>query len=121
MDHPKAFIALCEAAQKRVKEIEVCDFIKGFENNQFDHLIDVRDAHEYAAGHIPQATHLSKGWCEAKIHEVVQDKDASIVLYCGGGNRSILAGDNLQKMGYTNVFSMKGGYKAWKAKDSPKK
>lgn len=113
MDHSKAFKALCEDAQKRVKELDVEEVIEGLKNGQFHYLIDVRDAHEYAAGHIPKATHLSKGWCEAKIHDVVEDTNATIVLYCGGGNRSILAGDNLQKMGYTNIYSMKGGYKAW--------
>ncbi|WP_367607818.1 rhodanese-like domain-containing protein [Legionella sp. W05-934-2] len=118
MQHSKEFIALCEDVKKRIKELNVDEVKQGLKKNRFDYLIDVRDADEFEAGHIPDALHLSKGWCEAKIHHHVNQKDASIVLYCGGGNRSALVADNLQKMGYTQVFSMIGGYKAWVNSDS---
>ena len=68
---------------------------------------------EFDVARIPGAIHLSKGWIEAKVHNHVADKNKQIILYCGGGHRSLLAGDNLQKMGYTNVYSMHGGIKDW--------
>lgn len=114
MQHSSDFINLCNDAKTRVKEISATEVAQNLTNKQIDFLIDVREADEFQAGHIPQAHHLSKGWIEAKIHQLVPDKNATIVLYCGGGNRSILAADNLQKMGYKNIRSMQGGYKAWK-------
>jgi rhodanese-related sulfurtransferase len=113
MQHSKEFIELCDEATKSINEISIDEVEQRLKNQTLDYLIDVRDSDEYANGHIENAIHLSKGWCEAKIHHHVDDKNASIVLYCGGGNRSALAALNLQKMGYANVYSMIGGYKAW--------
>jgi rhodanese-related sulfurtransferase len=78
-------------------------------------LIDVREESEWANGHLPNAEHLGKGIIERDIEQQVPNQEEKIVLYCGGGYRSALAGDNLQKMGYRNVISMDGGYKGWKA------
>jgi rhodanese-related sulfurtransferase len=78
------------------------------------HFIDVREDHEYAKDHAKGARHLGKGILERDIETVVPDKQASIILYCGGGYRSVLAADALQRMGYTNVVSMDGGIRAWR-------
>ena len=83
------------------------------EQNPDAKLIDVREDHEWQAAHAAGATHLSKGIIERDIETAVPDKNTELILYCGGGYRSALAGDSLQKMGYTNVFSMAGGWKAW--------
>jgi rhodanese-related sulfurtransferase len=77
-------------------------------------LIDVRESEEYAQGHAQGAVHLSKGVLELRIEGVVPDPDTPIMCYCGGGSRSLLAADNLRKMGYTNVASVAGGLRAWK-------
>lgn len=77
------------------------------------HLIDVREGEEWAAGHLPRAQHLCKGILERDIETTVPDFDAEIVLYCGGGYRSALSADNLQKMGYKRVMSLAGGWRAW--------
>ncbi len=78
---------------------------------QVDYIIDVRDHDEFAQGHIPSAVHLSKGWIEAKINQVVPSKDKTVILYCGGGNRSALAAENLVKMVTTHIYSLQGVYK----------
>jgi len=83
------------------------------------HLVDVREESEWAAGHIKGAVHLGKGIIERDIETKIPDKKAEIVLYCGGGFRSALAADNLQKMGYTNVWSMDGGWKGWIGNNYP--
>jgi rhodanese-related sulfurtransferase len=82
-------------------------------------LIDVREESEFAAGHLPGAIHLGKGVIERDIEGNVPDTGAKLVLYCGGGFRSALAADNLQKMGYTNVISMDGGFRVWREKNYP--
>ena len=83
------------------------------------HLIDVREDGEWAKDHVAGASHLGKGVIERDIEEQIPDKAAAIVLYCGGGFRSALAADSLQKMGYTNVISMDGGIRDWRAKGYP--
>lgn len=113
MQHSDEFKALCAKAQEKVKELTVAQTKQMLENSAIDYLIDVREQDEYSAGHIENAIHISKGWIEAKIHHHVPAKDKAIVLYCGSGNRSLLAAENLQKMGYANVYSMSGGYKGW--------
>lgn len=115
MQHSDEFNALCDDAKTRIKEITIDDVCTTLQSPDETYLIDVRDQDEYERGHLPGANFLSKGWIEAKIHHLVNNKNAHIILYCGGGNRSALAADNLQKMGYTHVLSMKGGFKAWMA------
>lgn len=82
-------------------------------------IIDVREKEEWEAGHIPNAIHLSRGMLEVEIEEKIPDYDAPLILHCGGGGRSALAAEGLQKMGYTNIRSMAGGFKAWKAAGLP--
>jgi rhodanese-related sulfurtransferase len=89
------------------------------DRNEKLNIVDVREESEFAAGHIPGATHLSKGVIERDIENAFPDKAAPLVLYCGGGFRSALAADNLQKMGYTNVISMDGGMRGWREKKLP--
>ena len=108
--HNAGFLAMVEDAKSRVKEIT----IDQFQQHQMPSvLIDVREDREWQAGHLPQAMHLGKGIIERDIEAVVQDKQQTLVLYCGGGFRSALAADMLQKMGYTDVLSLAGGYSAW--------
>jgi len=109
----KDFEMLFEDARTRVKELSLDEVEKLLTSTETFHLIDVRESNEFSKGYIPKAKHLSKGWIEAKIHTVVPNKNEKVVLYCGGGHRSLLAADNLQKMGYKKVYSMHGGIKGW--------
>ena len=113
LNHAPEFDRLCDDAKTRIREVSCGDVEAMLASGDDFHLIDVRDADEFESYRIEDAVFLSKGWIEAKIHTVVADKDAQIVLYCGGGNRSALAADNLQRMGYGNVLSMAGGIKTW--------
>lgn len=113
MQHTDAFRQLCDEYRQQINEIDNNTVRQWMAADKPFLFIDVRDADEFAAGHLDHAIHLSKGWLEAKIHHIAPDNDATIVLYCGGGNRSVLAAYNLQKMGYTDVYSMAGGYKGW--------
>ncbi len=113
MQHSSDFIALCDDAKSRIRECTADQAETLLNQANPPVLIDVRDQDEFAQGHLPGATFLSKGWIEAKIHHIVADKETPILLYCGGGNRSAIAADNLQKMGYQHVISMIGGYKGW--------
>ena len=112
--HSPAFVKLANDARQRINEVTIHDV-----NPRLDRagekfwLIDTREESEWAKGHLPRATHLSKGVIERDVEEKIPDKNAEIILYCGGGFRSALAADNLQKMGYTNVKSMDGGWRAW--------
>ncbi|WP_306519191.1 rhodanese-like domain-containing protein [Rheinheimera sp.] len=108
--HSPGFLALVNDAKSRVKEISIEEFLQ---HKQPSVLIDVREDREWQAGHLPQAMHLGKGIIERDIEQVVQDKQQTMVLYCGGGFRSALAADVLHKMGYTDVLSLAGGYSAW--------
>lgn len=113
MVHSNGFLALVNDAKTRVKEIDVKSYL-GMREAAIPHLlIDTREESEWNAGHIPGAIHLGKGIIERDIEKTAPDKSATLVLYCGGGFRSALAADNLQKMGYSNVISMDGGWKAW--------
>lgn len=112
LDHDPAFDALCNDAKTRISEINADDAHNKIANDDV-HLIDVRDADEFEKFRISGAQNLSKGWAEAKIHTLVKNKNDTIILYCGGGNRSALVADNLQKMGYSDVYSMQGGIKGW--------
>jgi len=112
-DHPQGFVNLVNDARKRIKEEDVRATKKRLDAGEKIQLIDTREDSEWTRGHIPGALHLSKGIIERDIEKTVPDKSATIVLYCGGGFRSALAADNLQKMGYTNVISMDGGWRGW--------
>ena len=119
MDHSKGFLALVQEAKKRVRETDVHDINKRQKQGQSFHLIDVREDNEWNASHLPGAIHLGRGIIERDIEKTIPDHNAEIVLYCGGGFRSALAADNLQKMGYTNVISMDGGFRVWKESGYP--
>lgn len=114
MDHSPEFLALVNDARTRVRETDVEGYLALKAAGEPHVLIDVREESEFAAGHIPGSIHLGKGIIERDIVGAVPDKNAHIILYCGGGYRSVLAADNLRKMGYANVVSMDGGWRAWK-------
>ena len=113
MDHPEGFLRLVQDAKKRIKETDFTDIKKKLDAREPMILVDTREDSEWARGHIPGALHLGKGIIERDIEKAIPDKDTTIVLYCGGGYRSALAADNLQKMGYRNVLSMDGGWRGW--------
>jgi rhodanese-related sulfurtransferase len=117
--HSPGFLNLVNDAKTRVKECTVDDVKARLDRGDRFHLIDVREESEYAAGHIPGAVHLSKGVIERDVEQKYPDKNAPLVLYCGGGFRSALSADNLRKMGYTNVISMDGGMRGWRDKKYP--
>ena len=111
--HSPRFLKLVEDSKKLVKEIGSADLKRKMEGGGVFHLVDVREAEEYAAGRIPGAQHLCKGIIERDIETAIPDVNAEIVLYCGGGYRSALAAESLQKMGYQRVRSLAGGWRAW--------
>ncbi len=113
MAHSSQFLKLVQDAKNRVKETNVADVKRRMDAGEKFVLIDTREDNEWTKGHLPGAVHLSKGIIERDIEQRVPDAGAKLILYCGGGFRSALAGDNLQKMGYTNVESMDGGWKGW--------
>jgi len=113
MQHSQEFLKLVNDAKTRVKETNAVETKKWLDAGEKFHLVDVREESEWARGHLPGATWLGKGIIERDVESKIPDKNAKIVLYCGGGFRSALAGDNLQKMGYTNVISMDGGWRGW--------
>jgi rhodanese-related sulfurtransferase len=117
MQHSEEFLAVVNDAKTRICEISVEDSIGRMEHGA--QLIDVREDKEWHDGHASGAIHLGKGIIERDIVNTIPDKSAEVILYCGGGYRSALAADMVQKMGYTNVFSMAGGWKAWKASEAP--
>jgi rhodanese-related sulfurtransferase len=117
--HSPAFLALVDDSKARVKEVDVAQTLARLKANPKAVLIDVREDNEWAAGHAAQAKHLGKGIIERDINEAVPDTGTELILYCGGGFRSALAGDALQKMGYTNVRSMAGGWRAWNDAGAP--
>jgi len=114
MKHSEGFLKLVNDAKRRIREVTVPETQKRTAENPAAKLIDVREDTEWQAGHAAGAVHLGKGIIERDIEEKVPDKTTEIILYCGGGYRSALAADVLQRMGYTNVFSMAGGWRAWK-------
>jgi len=113
MKHAAGFLMLVNDAKSRVKETNVAEVKKRLDAGEKFVLVDTREGNEWARGHLPGAVHLCKGIIERDIEAAVPDKSAEIILYCGGGFRSALAADNLQKMGYTNVISMDGGWRGW--------
>jgi rhodanese-related sulfurtransferase len=110
--HSPGFLALVNDAKKRIREIDIEEYKRLREIGEPGQLVDVREDHEWQAAHAAGAIHLSKGVIERDIEKTIPDKSAKLVLYCGGGFRSALATDNLQKMGYTNVISLDGGWRA---------
>ena len=113
MDHSPAFLKLVQDVKKNVKETDVPTIKKRLEKGDRFVLVDVREDNEWEKGHIKGARHLGRGILERDVEKAIPQKDAEIVLYCGGGFRSALSADNLQKMGYTNVWSMDGGWRGW--------
>ena len=111
--HNPRFLKLVEESKKNVKEIGAAALKQKIEGGGLYYLVDVREAQEYAAGRIPGAKHLCKGIIERDIETEIPDLNAEIVLYCGGGFRSALAGESLQKMGYKRVLSLAGGWREW--------
>ena len=114
MKHNPGFLKLVGAARARIKECTVGEAKARLDRGEVAHLIDVREDHEFAKDHAKGARHLAKGIIERDIETAVPDKQAEIILYCGGGYRSALAADALREMGYTNVVSMDGGIQGWR-------
>ena len=112
--HSPRFLEVVNDAKKRVRELTVEDIKQKIDRGEKFYLVDVREESEWNQDHLPGAIHLGKGIIERDIEAKIPDTKAEIVLYCGGGFRSALAADNLQKMGYTNVISMDGGYSGWR-------
>ena len=119
MKHSPGFLAIVQDAKSRVRETNVAEVKRRLDAGDKFNLVDVREDSEWAKGHLPGAKHLSKGIIERDIETAIPDKNAEIVLYCGGGFRSALAADNLQKMGYKNVLSMDGGWRGWNEAGHP--
>jgi rhodanese-related sulfurtransferase len=117
--HSPGFEKICDDARKRIKEVSVQNVKKELGANQSFILIDVREDHEWLEGHIPEAIHLGKGIIERDIEERVPNKNSVLILYCGGGYRSALAAESIQRMGYKNIQSMAGGIRVWKDHDFP--
>jgi rhodanese-related sulfurtransferase len=117
--HPPRFLKIVDDAKTRVRETNVEQVKKKLDRGEKFILVDVREESEFAKDHLPDAIHLGKGIIERDIEARVPELSAEIVLYCGGGFRSALAADNLQRMGYTNVISMDGGIRDWREKGYP--
>ena len=119
MKHSEGFLNLVNDAKSRIREVTVEETRQRIGADPGVKLIDVREDNEWQASHARGADHLGKGIIERDIEEKVPDKSTELILYCGGGYRSALAADVLQKMGYSNVYSMAGGWKAWKESGAP--
>ena len=119
MKHNAKFLARVDHARQCIRECTVDEFVQARNESKSFTLIDVREEHEFAAGHIPGAIHLSKGVIERDIESSIPDQDERLVLYCGGGYRSAIAAESLVAMGYTNVISMDGGWRGWMDAEQP--
>lgn len=119
MKHSKGFLEIVNAAKRLVRETNVSAVRERMQRGETFVLVDVREDNEWEKGHLPGAVHLSKGIIERDVENAIPDPNADIVLYCGGGFRSALAAENLQRMGYTRVTSMDGGFKGWVAAGLP--
>lgn len=117
--HAPGFLAIVTASKARIKECTVADVLAKRAAGEPFVLVDVREESEFAAGHLPGAVHIGKGVIERDIEAKIPDPATPLVLYCGGGFRSALAADALQQMGYTNVLSMDGGWRAWTEQQLP--
>jgi rhodanese-related sulfurtransferase len=119
MHHSERFLAIVNDSKTRIHEISAPELRKKIDRGEKFALIDVREASEFAAGRLPGAQHMCKGIIERDIEKAVPDTATAIVLYCGGGFRSALAADNIQKMGYTRVLSLADGWRGWTEADFP--
>jgi rhodanese-related sulfurtransferase len=117
MQHSPEFEAIVDDAKTRIREVSVADAQERMKTGAT--LIDVREDNEYEAGHAAGSTHMGRGIIERDIVQTFPEKDTELILYCGGGYRSALAADMLGRMGYTNVWSMAGGWKAWRDAGAP--
>ena len=113
MQHSEVFLRLVNESRARVRETNVREVKKRMDAGEKFTVVDVREDNEWARGHLPGAIHMGRGVIERDIETRFPDKKTELVLYCGGGFRSALSADNLQKMGYTNVISMDGGWRGW--------
>jgi rhodanese-related sulfurtransferase len=113
MAHAAQFLKLVNEAKKKIKETNVADVKRRIDAGEKFILVDTREDTEWASGHIPGAVHMGRGIIERDIETQVPDTGTKMILYCGGGFRSALVAENLQKMGYTNVESMDGGWRGW--------
>src|SRR5437660_9053423 len=117
--HSPRFLALVEDAKKRVRETNVDEVKARLDKGERLLIVDVREESEFARDHLPGSIHLGKGIIERDVEQRLPDVNAELILYCGGGFRSALAADALQKMGYSNVLSMDGGIRVWREKGYP--
>ena len=117
--HASGFLALVNEAKRAINEISIDEYNRRLATGEMLILVDVREDNEWLRGHLPGAIHLGKGIIERDIERTIPDKQATIVCQCGGGFRSALVCENLQRMGYTNTLSLDGGYKGWVAKGLP--
>jgi rhodanese-related sulfurtransferase len=117
--HPPRFLKIVDDAKSRVRELTVAQVKEKLDRGEKFTLVDVREESEWAKDHLPGAVHLGKGVIERDVEQRIPDTGTELVLYCGGGFRSALAADNLQKMGYTNVWSMDGGIRGWREAGHP--
>ena len=117
--HTPRFLRIVASARQNIRECAVQDVKAKIDRGEQFHLVDVREESEWAKGHLPGAIHLGKGVIERDVEKTIPDPQAEIVLYCGGGFRSALAAENLQRMGYENVISMDGGFRGWKEAGYP--
>ena len=112
-NHSPRFLQIVESARQNIRECTVQDVKARLDRGERLHLVDVREESEWEKGHLPGAIHLGKGVIERDVEQMIPDPQAEIVLYCGGGYRSALAAENLQRSGYHNVISMEGGFRGW--------
>lgn len=119
MNHSPGFLALVEAAKKSVRACSAAETKARLDRGERFHFVDVREDLEFAADHAQGARHMGRGIIERDIETEIPDHDAEIILYCGGGFRSVLAAESLAKMGYRNVVSMDGGMRAWREAGYP--
>ncbi|HEY2931414.1 MAG TPA: rhodanese-like domain-containing protein [Acidobacteriota bacterium] len=119
MQHSEGFLKIVNASKARIKQTNVDEVARRLEKGEKLVLIDVREDNEWEKGHARGAVHLGKGIIERDVESTFPDKNQELILYCGGGYRSALAADALQQMGYKNVISMDGGWKAWKGRNLP--
>ena len=119
MEHTEGFLKLVDEAKKRIHEISVEAAIERLNSGEGARLIDVREDNEWAEGHASGAEHIGRGVIERDIERLIPEKGTELILYCGGGYRSALAAEVLQRMGYYDVSSLAGGWKAWKGAGAP--